>query len=168
MATRGAPGKLFEIVGEAGRENTRLGQAFVLFGLLSIVGGVGLFVLTETFRFDPDAFLTYRRAAAGLAGYGLPAFLYGLVVVAGGNSRAAEVGVVGVLLSGLAVFAFFLAYPTQWDLATSPTYVVGTLAAYGLGVMLSSFAAGGAMLARLDADDADDETGFVWGDPPES
>lgn len=168
MATRGVPGKLFEVVGETGRENARLGQVFVLFGLLSVVGGVGLFVLTETFPFEPEAFVTYRRAAAGLAGYGLPAFLYGLVVVAGGSSRAVEVGVLGVVLSAVAVFAFFLAYPTEWDLATAPIYVLGTLGTYALGAMLGSFAAGGAMLARLDAEEPDDETGFVWGNPPES
>ena len=160
----------------------------MLFGLLSVVGGVGLFLVTETFQFEEGAFLAYRRAAAGFAGYGLPAFLYGLVVTMEGNTRTVAVGVVGVLLSALAVFAFFTAYPGQWDLATSPTFVVGSLAVYGVGAMLSSFAAGGAMLARIDEEyqpgeeretgpeteteteaetETETETGFVWGDPPD-
>lgn len=166
MATEGGSGKLAGSVGEPVGGESRIGQVFVLFGFLSVVGGVGLFVLTETFRFDPESLLTYRRAAAGLAGYGLPAFLYGLVVVADGSSRAVEVGVLGVVLSAVAVFAFFLAYPTGWDLAAAPLYVLGTLAAYALGVMLGSFAAGGAILARLDTEEPDEETGFIWGTPP--
>jgi hypothetical protein len=168
MATGGGSGKLFELVGEPMEENTRLGQAFVLFGLLSVVGGVGLFVLTEAFAFEEGAFLTYRRVAVGLAGYGLPAFLHGVVLVSGGHSRAGEVGVIGVVLSALAVFAFFAAYPEGWSLAAEPRYVIGTLAVYVLGAMLGSFAAGGAMLASRESDDdSAEETGFIWGDPPE-
>jgi hypothetical protein len=77
--------------------------------------------------------------------------------------------VIGVILSALAVFAFFAAYPEGWSLAAEPRYVIGTLAVYVLGAMLGSFAAGGAMLASRESDDdSAEETGFIWGDPPET
>jgi hypothetical protein len=158
MATRGASGQLFELVREGNRGNTRLGQTFVLFGILSVVGGIGVFVLTETFRFDTGAVWTYRRIGGGLAGYGLPAFLYGLVVASGGDSRAIDVGVVGLLFSVLAVFAFFVTYPVGWDVATSPALVGGTLAVYTIGAMFGAFAAGGAVLSN-DGGDGDAGTG---------
>ena len=66
----GPSGTLFELVGERMEENTRLGQAFVLFELLS-GGGGGLFVPTKAS--GEGTFLTCRRVAVGLAGYGLPA-----------------------------------------------------------------------------------------------
>lgn len=167
MATRGGSGQLFEMIRDGGQENARLGQMFVLFGLLSVVGGLGLFVLTEWYRFDESVFLTYRRAAVGFAGYGLPAFLYGLVVVMEGGKRAVEVGVAGVLLSAAAVVAFFFTYPAGWALQANPIFVGGTLGVYVLGAMLTSFAAGGAMFATLDEDDEpDEEAGFIWGEPP--
>lgn len=76
---------------------------------------------------------------------------------------------VGVLLSARAVFASFFAYPERWDLAADPDYVGGTLAVYGAGVILCSLAAGKAILAGLgsEPDGEPDETGFIWGDPPE-
>ena len=166
MATRGASGQLFELVREGNRGNTRLGQTFVLFGILSVVGGIGVFVLTETFRFDTGAVWTYRRIGGGLAGYGLPAFLYGLVVASGGDSRAIDVGVVGLLFSVLAVFAFFVTYPVGWDVATSPALVGGTLAVYTIGAMFGAFAAGGAVLSNDGGDgDAGTDDEVMLADP---
>ena len=197
MATRGDSGQLFALLREASRDGARVGQTFALVSVLSIVGGVGLVVLTETFQFDAETLRTYRTFAGGLVGYGLPALLYGMTIAANesGNGRTADVSVVGVLLSVLAVVAFLLTYPERWAGAGAAGYVVPTLAVYGLGVLFCSAAAGGAILAGRDAadesddgsppthpdaadesddrsspthPDTDDETGFIWGSPPES
>ena len=187
--------------GTEGGQSNRLGETLVLFSVLSVVGGVGLFVLTETFRFDAGAFWTYRTIAGGLVGYGLPALLYGIAVATSDdegedefeNRRATDVGVVGVLLAALAVIAFFLTYPEQWHGGGAVSTVAPTLAVYALGVLLCTSAAGGTVLADRDAGaddgtaaaghdatedrddgtvpthpDADEETGFIWGSPPES
>ncbi len=50
MATRGGPGKLFAEIREANHDNVRLGRTLLLFGVLSVVGGVGLLVATGVVR----------------------------------------------------------------------------------------------------------------------
>jgi hypothetical protein len=158
MATRGDSGQLFVLLREASHSDARVGETFVLFSVLSIIGGLGLFGLTETFRFDAGAFWTYRTIAGGLVGYGLPALLYGIAVATSDdegedefeNRRATDVGVVGVLLAALAVIAFFVTYPEQWHGAGALAYVAPTLTVYALGVLLCSVAAGGAALAGRD------------------
>lgn len=175
MATGGGAGWLVETIGGGRRGNTRLGQAFVLFGLLSVVGGLGLFALTETFRFDPDAVRTYRGVAVGMAGYGLPAFLLGLVVVSGGGKPEIKVALVGGLLSTVGAFLLLTARFGPWEVLASPVYVVVALAVYALGASVGSVGAAGAMLLGTESDERDDRTGieteaeseFVWGEPPE-
>jgi hypothetical protein len=179
MATRGVSGKLLDVVGEREGENTRLGQAFVLFGLLSVVGGVGLLVLIETFEFEPEAFLTYQRIGIGVAGYGLPVFLYGVVVLGGGGRRETEAALVGGLLSTFAVILFVIAYSGRWEALASPAYTAGALSVYGFGTTLCSVGAGRAVFPEGAPDDGGADPGadpgieieaeseFIWGDPPE-
>jgi hypothetical protein len=169
MAAGRRVGTLFGLAGEPVEWNTRLGRALVLFGLLSVVGGVGLFVLAGTSRFDPAAVRTYRRIAVGIVGYGLPVFLCGLVVVEDGSVRAVEVAAVGVLLSTLAVVALLAVYPERWSPTAGPVGPMGAAAVYGLGTLLCAAAAYATMLtgpARDGERGADDESEFVWGKPP--
>lgn len=163
MATGGGAGRLLEIVRSATHENATLGRALTTFGLVSVVGGVGFFAVTLTVPFEPGPLVTYQKLAAGLAGYGFPAFLYGLVIVLRGETWVTYVSLLGVLACALAVLLFLGTYPTQWDLATAPEYVVAGLGTYCLGAMLCSFGAGGAVGCPA----SDEEDGFVWGDPPE-
>jgi len=155
MATSGGPGRLFAAIREANHDNARLGRTLLLFGVLSVVAGVGLLVATEVVRFGTGTLPTYRKFAGGLVGYGLPVFLYGITVAAGedGVTRASVVGVFGVLLAALAVAVFLATYPEQWHAAGAGRYVVPTLGVYALGTLLCSAAVGGAVLAGPDATD---------------
>ena len=163
MATRGGPETLFGLVGGGDREPGRLGQALVLFGLLSVAGGVGLVLLTEAYRFEEGIVLTYRRAAVGLAAWGVPAFLYGVAT----NRRDRQAaGVIGFFLATLAVIAFLITYPSQWDLATPTPIVGGTLGGYAAGLLLCAFAVAAALAGRDDAGEPEGETEFIWGSPP--
>lgn len=163
MATRGGPETLFGLVGGDDRQPGRLGQALVLFGLLSVVGGVGLVLLTESYRFQEGLLLTYRRAAVGLAAWGVPAFLYGVATVREGRRAA---GVIGFFLVTLAVIAFLITYPSQWDLAAPTPIVVGTLGGYAAGLLLCAFAVAATLGGRDDAGEPEGETEFIWGSPP--
>ncbi|MEF8843477.1 MAG: hypothetical protein V5A62_17930 [Haloarculaceae archaeon] len=149
-------------------EHQRLGRTLVLFGMLSVVGGSGLFVLTEGVRLDAGTLGTYRKFAGGLVGYGLPPLLYGITVARESDTRASDVGVLGLFLATLATVALSATYPERWNAVESTGYLVATLGVYALGTMLCAAAAGGAVFAGRDpTEDADEETGFVWGEPPD-
>lgn len=163
MATGGDAGQLLELVRTAAHENAKLGRALTTFGLLSVVGGIGFFAVTLAFPFEAEALVTYRKIAGGLAGYGLPAFLYGLVIVLRGETWITYVSLLGVLICSLAVLVFLGTYPAQWNGTGSPDYMLVGLAAYSVGVMFCAFGTGGAVGCPDPRDDSDD---FVWGDPP--
>jgi hypothetical protein len=181
MATGGSSGRFLEVLEGGQRGTPRLGQAFVLFGLLSVVAGVGLFVLTGTFQFHPDAVRTYRRVAVSAAGYGLPAFLLGVVVVTGGERWGIVAALVGGLLSTFAVVLFLTAYFGPWEVFAAPVYVEASIAVYALGTVLGVVGGGGSILLEVDPDpDPDPDAGrdgreieigaeseFIWGEPPE-
>ncbi|MDX1745265.1 MAG: hypothetical protein R3324_04950 [Halobacteriales archaeon] len=163
-------GQVVTTIRETTEDNTRLGRAFVLFGVLAFVGGVGILALTETFRMSEVEVWTYQRFAGVLVGVGLPVFLYGFVALVGGDERAIDVSGLGVLLCALGLLTF-LAIATGQGSGGSILGIVA-MVLYGLGIMTCSFATGVAVLTRLNTDDEpdvrSDETGFVWGSPPES
>lgn len=150
-------------VRSADYETARLGQALALGGVLAFVGGYGLFVAGESLEHASEAFWAYRTLAGAVAGLGLPAFLLGLVVALPDVGRNSYVSVVGVLLCSAAILLFLATYPDQWNVAGSPDYVIETVTVYGLGAMLCSAAAGGAVNCHFENEDV---TGFVWGGPP--
>jgi len=140
--------------------NARIGQAMALFGILAFLGGYGLFLAGESLGYASESYWTYRQFAGVFAGLGLPALLYGLVVALPDVGRNTYVSLVGVLLCSAAVALFFVTYPDQWNVAGSPDYVVETVTVYGLGAMLCSAAAGGAVNCHFENEDV---TGFIWG-----
>lgn len=141
-------------------ENARLGRALALVGVLSFVGGYGLFVAGESLEYASESFWTYRTFAGGIGGLGLPAFLLGLVVALPDFGRNTYVSLLGAVLCSAAIVLFLFTYPGQWNVAGSPDYVVETVTVYGLGAMLCSAAAGGAINCHFENENI---TGFVWG-----
>lgn len=160
-------GQLVTFVRETSDEGTRVGRTLVLFGVVSLVGGVGIFALTGTLRMAAGDVWAFRTVAGGLVGAGVPAVLYGLVVLAAGGDRAVDVCRVGLLLCAVAVLGFLLSYPGRWVAEGASGYAVVTLVVYGVGAMLCSAAAGSAVLAHLETVEEPDETGFIWGSPPD-
>jgi len=140
--------------------NARIGRAMALFGILAFLGGYGLFLAAESLGHASESYWTYRQFAGVLAGLGLPALLYGLVVALPDIGRNTYVSIAGVVLCSAAVALFFATYPDQWNVAGSPDYVVETVTVHGLGVMLCSAAAGGAINCHFENEDI---TGFIWG-----
>lgn len=163
MATGGDPGQILRFVRTAAHENAKLGRALTTFGILSVIGGLGFFLVTMAFPFDAQSLMTYRKIAGGLAGYGLPAFLYGLVIVLRGETWITYVSLLGVLLCSLAVLLFLAMYPAQWTTTGSPNYMLIGLVTYSFGAMLCSFGTGGAVGCP---DARTQDSGFVWGEPP--
>lgn len=160
-------GQLVEFVRETGDEEARVGRTLVLFGVVSLVGGVGVFALTGALRMAAGDVWAFRTAAGVFVGVGLPASLYGLVVLTSGGEQAVDVGRVGLLCCSVAVLGFLLTYPERWVAEGASGFAVVTLVVYGLGAMLCSAAAGSAVLAHLEGVEEPDETGFIWGNPPD-
>ena len=84
-----------------------------MFGLLSFVGGAGVLAVTEVVQLATAVRFTVREFAGVLVGIGLPAFLFGLVVLVEGDERAVDVSGIGTVLCALAVLAFSLTYPER-------------------------------------------------------
>ncbi|MFC6940957.1 hypothetical protein ACFQE8_13460 [Salinirubellus sp. GCM10025818] len=144
--------------------NARIGQALALFGILAFLGGYGLFLAGESLGYASENYWTYRRFAGVLAGFGLPALLYGLVVALPDVGRNSYVSLAGAVLCSAAVVLFFGTYPERWNVAGSPDYVVETVTLYGLGAMLCAAAAGGAVNCHFEKESI---TGFIWGRSPD-
>jgi hypothetical protein len=151
---------LANTVRSATRESARLGRALALVGIVAFVCGYGLFVAGESLQYASESFWTYRTYAGAIAGFGLPAFLYGLVVALPEVGRNSYVALVGALLCSAAILLFLATYPDQWNVAGAPDYVVETVTLYGLGAMVCSAAAGGALNCHFENEDV---TGFIWG-----
>lgn len=145
--------------------NGRLGRVLAIFGLLSVLGGIGFLVVSVTVPLDPEVVLVYRELAVGLAGYGLPAFLSGLVVSRRGEAWVEYASLLGVLACSFAVLLFVWAYPTRWNVTGGSGYVIAGPVSYGLGTMLCALGVGGAIGCSTPQDGADE---FIWGDPPDS
>lgn len=162
-------GQLVAFVRQTSEQNPRLGRALVLFGFISLVGGAGVLVVTETFRMTTGDLWTFRRLAGGIGGIGLPAFLYGVVVLSTTDAETIDLSGTGALLCTLAVVGFLVTSPGQWNGAGVSAYAFGTVVVYGLGGMTCSFAAGMAVCSGVDStDEPGDETGVLRGSPPES
>jgi hypothetical protein len=141
-------------------EYGRLGQAVALVGILALLVGYGLFVAGESLEYASESFWTYRTYAGAIGGLGLPAFLLGLVIALPEVGRNTYVSLAGALLCTGAVLLFVVTYPDQWNVAGSPDYVVETVTLYGVGAMVCSAAAGGALNCHFENEDI---TGFIWG-----
>lgn len=156
---------LVRTVRTAAGGNVRIGKALALAGLLAFVVGYGVFLAAESVEYGTGTFWTYRTLAGGIAGLGLPAFLLGLVVALPEVGRNTYVSIGGALLCAAAIALFLVTYPDQWNVAGGPDYLVETVTVYGLGAMICSAAAGGAVNCHFENENI---TGFIWGDPPES
>lgn len=165
MATDADAGGLLRTLRRPSPRNARLGRVLAVIGVLSVLGGVGFSVATVTLPLDPAFVPIYRELAVGLAGYGLPAILAGLVVAQRSEAWVDYVSLLGVLACSLAVLLFVWTYPTRWNVADGSGYVIAGLVSYCLGVMLCAFGVGGAA-ACPDARDGEEE--FIWGNPPEN
>lgn len=165
MTTDGGAGRQPDPLQRAPSGNVKLGRILAIIGILSILGGVGFFVVTATVSLAPAFLPIYRELAVGLAGYGLPAVLSGLVVAQRSEAWVDYVSLLGVTACSLAVLLFVWTYPARWSVTGGTGYVIAVLVTYSLGLMICAFGAGVAVGCSTPEDEEDE---FIWGDPSES
>ncbi len=116
---------------------------FVAGAVLGLLGFVIFLVNTTTTRGDP-LFWSTRQAAAVLAGAGLPILMLGVVYRLPVKRRVDRVAVAGVLACLVALGAFAVYYPGNWNVpaaSAAPDYSTQIATAYAAGVFFVVFSA---------------------------
>lgn len=113
--------------GSGGTRSRRVITGMVLGGLgvLAVFAALGLVAAAGHST-------TAKGYAGVLAGLGIPAMLFGVVVVLPASSRERAGVVAGTALSALGVVLFWYAYPGRWTRTADPL-AFETLLVYGLG-----------------------------------
>lgn len=110
---------------------------------LGLLGFVAFLVSTTTVRGDP-LFWPTRQAAAVLAGAGLPILMLGVVYRLPVKRRVDRVATTGVLACLVALGAFSVYYPVNWNVppeSVAPDYSTQIATAYAAGVFFVVFSA---------------------------
>ncbi|TKX45960.1 permease [Halorubrum sp. ARQ200] len=123
------------------------------FGLFSAgiaLGVIGVVVFLYSATLDPTALSTYavREVAAVAAAAGLPALLFGIVVLLPVDRRMLYLAGVGVAITLVGTAAFTWAYPRNWNVVANPDYSAQIVAGYTLGLVAVIGATGGALVAH--------------------
>jgi hypothetical protein len=123
---------------------------FGLFFAGIALGAVGILVFLYSATLDQTALSTYAvREVAGVAGaVGLPALLFGIVVLLPVDRRMLYLAGVGtaVTLAGTGLFSW--AYPFNWNVVANPDYSAQVVAVYSVGLVALVGATGGALVAH--------------------
>lgn len=165
MPETGGLGQLVALLTDPGGANTRLGRGCVLLGVVTFIGGVVFLAMAETVRMTAEDLRTYRGVAGVLVGVALPAFLYGVILLADEVRGPGDKSEIGILLCGLAAIIFG-ATGVQ-----TPYYAGLVLFVYGSGVLFcartarNAISTGGPTITPDDHTPASpDETAFIWED----
>lgn len=113
------------------RDPHRVGSGLVLVGggALAVAAALGVLAV------GGDS-TTTKRFAGVAAGLGIPAMLFGLVVVLPASTQNRRRVFLGAALAAVGVVLFWIAYPDQWT-RTGDSLAFPTLALYGLGCMVA-------------------------------
>ncbi|MGM0448612.1 MAG: DUF7139 domain-containing protein [Methanobacteriota archaeon] len=123
------------------------------FGLFSAgiaLGVIGVVVFLYSATLDPTALSTYavREVAAVAGAVGLPALLFGIVVLLPVDRRMLYLAGVGVAVTLVGTAAFTWAYPYNWNVVPNPDYSAQVVAVYTVGLVAVIGATGGALVAH--------------------
>ena len=123
------------------------------FGLFSAgiaLGVIGVVVFLYSATLDPTALSTYavREVAAVAGAAGLPALLFGIVVLLPVDRRMLYLAAGGVAITLVGTGAFTWAYPYNWNVVANPDYSAQIVAGYTLGLVAVIGATGGALVAH--------------------
>ncbi|MFC7186276.1 DUF7139 domain-containing protein [Halorubrum yunnanense] len=114
------------------------------------LGLVGVAVFFYSATLPPEALSTYavREVAAVAAAVGLPALLFGVVVLLPVDRRMLYLAGAGTAVTLVAVGLFTWAYPYNWNVSTATDYSAQVVAVYTLGLVAVIAATGGALVAH--------------------
>jgi uncharacterized protein YegP (UPF0339 family) len=111
-----------------------------------VLGLLGLFVLAFSTMPEPRSSAAFgsRQIAAILGGVGLPLLMLGIVYRLPIKKTADRVALVGTLVCLVAIAAFVVYYPFNWNVASgnaAADYAVIVTGVYGVGILIIGFAA---------------------------
>ncbi|WP_424014922.1 DUF7139 domain-containing protein [Halorubrum xinjiangense] len=123
------------------------------FGLFSAgiaLGVIGVVVFLYSATLDPTAASTFavREVAAVVGAVGLPALLFGIVVLLPVDRRMLYLAGAGIAVTLAATGAFTWAYPHNWNVVVNTDYSAQIVAVYTLGLVAVIGATGGALVAH--------------------
>ncbi|GAA0728229.1 hypothetical protein GCM10009060_27300 [Halorubrum trapanicum] len=123
---------------------------FGLFFAGIALGVIGVVVFLYSATLDPTALSTYavREVAAVAGAVGLPALLFGIVVLLPVDRRMLYLASAGGVITLAGVGAFVWAYPHNWNVVVNPDYSAQVVAVYSVGLVAVIGATGGALVAH--------------------
>ena len=133
-----------EYVGEPRSKKDVYGYWVLLVGYFFAALGILIFLFGPTTQ-GAGGFFIFREAAYVLTALGLPFGLLGIVLMLPVRRTGIVTAILGVLISGGAVYLFTTLYPNQWALAASGMVWID-VATYAVGV---AFVAGVAALVPV-------------------
>lgn len=151
--------------------DTSIGLGLFLSGVMLALAGLLLFAWGELGATGQGVW-RLREYAGIAAAIGLPLALVGMQAVLSDHARTL-VGLVGAVVCILDTVAFSVAYPGDWNVRSSPDYVLEVVAVYCLGLFLlfaSLWLAVRTVTEAVDTgkriDDPNPELDSTPGDPP--
>ncbi|QWC20148.1 permease [Halorubrum sp. 2020YC2] len=123
---------------------------FGLFFAGIALGVIGVVVFLYSATLDPTALSTFavREVAAVAGAVGLPALLFGTVVLLPVDRRMLYLASAGVAITLAGTGAFVWAYPYNWNVVGNPDYSAQVVAVYTVGLVAVIGATGGALVAH--------------------
>jgi len=123
---------------------------FGLFFAGIALGVIGVVVFLYSATLDPTALSTYavREVAAVAGAVGLPALLFGIVVLLPVDRRMLYLAGAGTAITLAGTGAFVWAYPNNWNVVVNPDYSAQIVAVYSVGLVALIGATGGALVAH--------------------
>lgn len=123
------------------------------FGLFSAgiaLGVIGVVVFLYSATLDPTALSTFavREVAAVAGAVGLPALLFGIVVLLPVDRRMLYLAGAGIAVTLAGTAAFTWAYPHNWNVVVNTDYSAQIVAVYTVGLVAVIGATGGALVAH--------------------
>ena len=123
---------------------------FGLFFAGIALGLIGVVVFMYSATLPPEELSTYavQEVAAVAAAIGLPALLFGVVVLLPVDRRMLYLAGVGTAITLVAVGLFSRTYPYNWNVSTATDYSAQVVAVYTVGLVAVIAATGGALVAH--------------------
>lgn len=107
-----------------------------------------LFMLAYLFEFKSDPFWLVRQASFALGMMSIPTLLLGILVLLPIDSRAIYAGAAGTAITFVAVIAFTIVYPENFNSDAPPDYTAHIVLVYGTGMALVLASTGAALVAH--------------------